>query len=344
MAKVHCLKLFYRINRISVDKIFAWVYNYAKERGDIVESLKNRDFLSLKDFSKEEIQGILDKAFEIKDKLKKGIETPILKNKNLAMIFKKSSTRTRISFEVGMNQLGGNSVFLSPVESQIGRGEPIEDTARVLAGYVDGILIRTFDQNEVDELAKYSKVPVINGLTDTYHPTQVMADMMTIIEEKQKLEGINLTYIGDGNNMAASLLIGGAKMGFNVTIAAPKGYEVDEDIIKLVEELKKDSGAKVSYTDDPKEASKGADVIYTDVWASMGQEEEQAKRVNDFAGFQVNDELLKLADQDAIVMHCLPAHRGEEISAEVMDKFEKVIFQEAENRLHAHKGILASIM
>ena len=307
-------------------------------------SLKGRDFISLKDFSQEEIRQILDLAFEIKKKQKAGEETPILKNKVLAMIFKKASTRTRIAFEVGMYQLGGSSVFLSPQESQIGRGEPIEDTARVLSGYVDGILIRTFEQQEVEDLAKYSSVPVINGLTDTFHPTQVVADMMTIIEEKGTLEGVNLTYIGDGNNMANSLLIAGAKMGMNVTVASPQCYEVPDNIRELVAASKTAENVKINYVNCPLEGSRNADVLYTDVWASMGQETEAEKRRELFKGFQINEKVLELAKKDAIVMHCLPAYRGQEITAEVFEKYAGVIFREAENRLHAHKGIMAAIM
>jgi ornithine carbamoyltransferase len=311
---------------------------------DFMISLKGKDFISLKDFSREELQFILDLAFDIKKKQKAGVETPLLKNKVLAMIFKKASTRTRIAFEVGMYQLGGSSVFLSPQESQIGRGEPIEDTARVLSGFVDGILIRTFDQKEVDDLAEYASVPVINGLTDLFHPTQVMADMMTIIEEKGKLEGINLTYIGDGNNMAHSLLIGGAIMGMNVTIATPECYQVNTEIKKLAESLKKDQNTTLKYVNCPLEGAKGADVLYTDVWASMGQEEEAAARKEVFKGFQINEKVLELAKKDAIVMHCLPAYKGQEITAEIFEKYSRVIFNESENRLHAHKGILAAIM
>lgn len=307
-------------------------------------SLKGKNFISLKDFSREELQYILDLSFDIKKKQKAGEETPVLKNKVLAMIFKKASTRTRIAFEVGMYQLGGSSVFLSPQESQIGRGEPIEDTARVLSGFVDGILIRTFDQKEVDDLAKYASVPVINGLTDLFHPTQVMADMMTIIEEKGKLEGINLTYIGDGNNMAHSLLIGGAIMGMNVTIATPECYQVNTEIKELAESLKKDQNTTLKYVNCPLEGAKGADVLYTDVWASMGQEEEAAARKEVFKGFQINEKVLELAKKDAIVMHCLPAYKGQEITAEIFEKYSRVIFSESENRLHAHKGILAAIM
>lgn len=307
-------------------------------------NLRGRDFLALKDFTREELQYILDLSFQIKKKHKNGEETPLLKNKVLAMIFKKASTRTRIAFEVGMYQLGGSSVFLSPQESQIGRGEPIEDTARVLSGFVDGILIRTFDQEEVDNLAKYATVPVINGLTDLFHPTQVMADMMTIIEEKGFLKGINLTYIGDGNNMAHSLLIGGAIMGMNVTIAAPECYQVNDEIRQLAESLKTDPATHLRYVNCPLEGSKDADVLYTDVWASMGQEEEAEKRREIFKGFQINEKVLELAKKDAVVMHCLPAYKGQEITAEVFEKYQEVIFRESENRLHAHKGIMAAIM
>ena len=307
-------------------------------------SLKGRDFISLKDFTKEEIHHILELAFHIKKRTKAGGDNPLLTNKVLAMIFKKASTRTRIAFEVGMYQLGGSSVFLSPQESQIGRGEPIEDTARVLSGYVDGILIRTFDQQEVDDLAKYATVPVINGLTDMFHPTQVMADLMTITEEKGKLEGLNLTYIGDGNNMAHSLLIGGAIMGMNVTIASPDCYQVDQEIRQLAESLKTDPGTQLRYVNCPFEAAKNADVVYTDVWASMGQEVQAGEREAAFAGFQVNDAVMAEAKSDAIVMHCLPAYKGKEISADMFEKHARVIFNESENRLHAHKGIMAAIM
>lgn len=306
--------------------------------------LKGKDFLALKDFKKEELAYLLDLSFEIKKKHKAGQPVDILKNKILAMIFKKASTRTRIAFEAGMYQLGGNSVFLSPAESQIGRGEPIEDTARVLSSYVDGILIRTFEQKEVEDLAAYASVPVINGLTDLYHPTQVMADMMTIIEEKGSLEGINLTYIGDGNNMANSLLIGGAIMGMNVTIASPECYQIKDEVVDLAKSLKTKADSNMKFVNCPLEGAKDADVLYTDVWASMGQEEEAKLRKEKFKDFQINEQVLSQAKKDAIVMHCLPAYKGLEISKEVFEKFAPVIFKEAENRLHAHKGILAALM
>lgn len=307
-------------------------------------NLKGKDFLALKDFKKEELDYLLDLSFEIKKKYKAGQPVDILKNKILAMIFKKASTRTRIAFEAGMYQLGGNSVFLSPAESQIGRGEPIEDTARVLSGYVNGILIRTFEQKEVEDLAAYASVPVINGLTDLYHPTQVMADMMTIIEEKGSLEGINLTYIGDGNNMANSLLIAGAIMGMNVTIASPDCYQIKDEVVQLAKSLKSKPETMMKFVNCPLEGAKDADVLYTDVWASMGQEEEAALKKEKFRDFQINDQVLSQAKKDAIVMHCLPAYKGLEISKEVFEKFAPVIFKEAENRLHAHKGILAALM
>ncbi len=307
-------------------------------------SLKGRDFISLKDFSKDEIDYILELAFHIKKRHKAGGDNPVLSNRVLAMIFKKASTRTRIAFEVGMYQLGGSSVFLSPHETQIGRGEPIEDTARVLSGYVDAILIRTFDQQEVEDLAKHASVPVINGLTDLYHPTQIVADMMTIIEEKGTLKGINLTYIGDGNNVAHSLLIAGAIMGMNVTIATPECYGVKQEIRELAESLKSNPETILRYVNCPFEGAEDADVLYTDVWASMGQEEEAEGRRTAFSGFQLNEKVLELAKSDAIVMHCLPAYKGQEISADVFEKFADVIFSESENRLHAHKGIMAAVI
>ncbi len=310
----------------------------------MIAKLKGKDFLSLKDFTPEEIKALLDLALKLKAEYKQGVRHEILKGKTLAMIFTKSSTRTRVSFEAGMFQLGGLAHFLSKQDLQLGRGETIADTARVLSRYVDGILIRTYEQAEVEELALYADVPVINGLTDLYHPTQALADMLTILEHKGKLEGIKLAFIGDGNNVANSLMIAGAKLGLEVRVASPPGYEPLEEIVEMSKAFAKEYGGKIVLGNDPVEASKGADVLYTDVWASMGQEKEVEERKNHFAGFQINNEILALADKKAIVMHCLPAHRGEEITDEVMDGPQSAVFDEAENRLHAHKAILAALL
>lgn len=306
--------------------------------------LKGRDFLSLKDYTPEEIKFLLDLASKLKAEHKQGIGHDLLKGKTLAMIFNKASTRTRVSFEIGMFQLGGMATFLSIQDLQIGRGEPIKDTARVLSRYVDGILIRTYAQSEVEELAQYADVPVINGLTDLYHPTQALADMLTILEYKQKLEGIKLTYIGDGNNMVHSLMIAGTKLGMEVRVATPKGYEPSAEIVEMSQAFAKENGGKLVLGNDPEEACTGADVLYTDVWASMGQEEEAEERKKHFQGFQINKKILELADSKAIVMHCLPAHLGEEITADVFESPQSVVFDEAENRLHAHKAILAALL
>lgn len=306
-------------------------------------NLKGRDFLTLADFSKEEIWYLLELAKDLKDKQKRGIPHRLLEGKTLGMIFQKASTRTRVSFEAAMYHLGGLGMFLSKNDLQIGRGEPIEDTARVLARYCDGILIRTFAHQEVLDLAKYSDVPVINGLTDDYHPTQVLADLLTIWEHKGAIEGLKLAYIGDGNNMAHSLMIGGAIMGMEVTIASPQGYEPNPQTVELAKSLTRQP-EKIKIVSSPKEAVHGAQIVYTDVWASMGQEEEAVIRRKAFAGYQVNAELLACADKEAIVLHCLPAHRGEEITADVIEGPQSVVFDEAENRLHAHKAILAAVI
>ena len=304
--------------------------------------LKGRDFLTLKDFSSVEIISLIDLALELKYARKENRETKPLAGKSLAMIFEKSSTRTRVSFEAGMYQLGGMAHYLGTNDLQIGRGEPIKDTARVLSRYVDAILIRTFAQETVEELARYADVPVINGLTDEYHPTQVLADFLTIFEYKKKLADIKLTYIGDGNNMANSLLIGGAKLGMEIRIAAPEDYQPHPEIISYAEAESREAGGKIIITTDPQAAAEGADVLYTDTWASMGQEDEAAVRRAAFQGFSITRQLVDLADSEALVMHCLPAYRGEEISAEIMEEYAEIIFNEAENRLHAHKAILAA--
>ena len=299
-----------------------------------------RHLLKLLDLSREEIIELLDLADKLKAERKAGIPHPILAGKALGMIFEKSSTRTRVSFETGMYQLGGQALFLSSRDLQIGRGEPVEDTARVLSRYLDGIMIRTFAQSEVEDLAKYGSIPIINGLTDFCHPCQVLADLMTVREHKHQLEGINMCYIGDGNNMANSLIVGFLKVGAHVSIACPKEYQPDAKILEFV----KDYEGMFNMTDDPMVAAKDADVIFTDVWASMGQEGEKAIREKAFAGYQVNDQLLSVAHEGCMVQHCLPAHRGEEITAEVFEAHADEIFDEAENRLHAQKAVLVAVM
>jgi len=298
-----------------------------------------RHFLTLNDFSKDELIEILNIAFDLKADLKNAIPNHKMKDKSLAMIFEKSSTRTRVSFEVGMTQLGGHALFLSSRDTQLGRGEPIKDTARVISRMVDMVMIRTFKQSDIEEFASYSKVPVINGLTDEFHPVQLMADYMTMIEYS-KTDHPKVAYIGDGNNMAHSWLMLTSKMGFELSIATPKGYEVDESILNKALENAKISGAKITITNNPKAAVKDADVVTTDTWASMGQEDEKKQRELDFRGFCVDSNLMKLAKKDAIFLHCLPAYRGQEVSEEVLESSQSVIFDEAENRLHAQKGIM----
>lgn len=299
-----------------------------------------KHLLKMLDLSTEEIIEILDLADQLKYELKHGIPHPHLKGKSLGMIFQKASTRTRVSFETGMYQLGGHPLFLSANDLQIGRGEPVQDTARVLSRYLDGIMIRTFEQEEVETLAKYGSIPIINGLTDFCHPCQVMADLQTIREHKGKLEGLKMCYIGDGNNMANSLIVGGLKVGMSVSIACPKDYQPHKDVLDFAAQY----GDKFQMTESPLEAAKNADVVLTDVWASMGQESEQKIREAAFAGFQVNDELMAVTNEGCMVQHCLPAHRGEEITAEVFEAHADEIFDEAENRLHAQKAILVKLM
>ena len=300
-----------------------------------------RDLLKLLDLTREEITEILDVADQMKYNQKHGIAHDYLKGKTLAMIFEKNSTRTRVSFETGMYQLGGHALFLSGKESQIGRGEPIEDTARVLSRYCDGIMIRTFEQAEVESLAKYASIPVINGLTDFAHPCQVLADLMTVRERMARLEGLKLCFIGDGNNMANSLIVGGLKCGMDVSVACPEGYDPDPEVLAYAATV---TDAKFELVRDPKVAAKGADVVITDVWASMGQEGEAEKRRIAFKGYCVDDDLMALAAKDCMVQHCLPAHRGEEITAEVFEAHADEIFDEAENRLHAQKAVMALLM
>ncbi|OQY18837.1 MAG: ornithine carbamoyltransferase [Desulfobacteraceae bacterium 4572_35.1] len=299
-----------------------------------------KDFLCLTDWSTAELDAIFTLSAELKQQQKQGVAHPLLAGKTLGMIFEKSSTRTRISFEVGMYQLGGHALFLSSGTTQIGRGEPIKDTARVMSRYVDGIMIRTFSQQGVEELAQYADIPVINALTDSYHPCQIMADLFTVLEHKGSYADKSYCWVGDGNNMAHSWINAAAVFGFELRVATPVGYEVDSQIKRRAEEM----GAKIIYTNDPLFAAAGADVLNTDVWASMGQEEEQAKRVQDFAGFQLNSEVVAAANDDCLVLHCLPAHRGEEISDEVIEGQHSVVFDEAENRLHVQKAIMATLM
>lgn len=303
-----------------------------------------RDFICMHDYTTEELKYMLDVGLELKKMQKAGQPHPILQGKSLAMIFQKSSTRTRVSFEVGMFQLGGHALFLSPRDIQMGRGETVRDTAMTLSGYVDGIMIRTFGHDEVLELAKYASVPVINALTDLLHPCQVMADLMTAMEYKGDLKGRKLVFIGDGNNMAHSLMIGGAKLGMQVVIACPDNYLPDPAVVKLAQEDAQANGGAIEIVNDPIAASKDADVVYTDVWASMGMEEETEAREKAFAGYQINAELMKVARPDAIVMHCLPAKLDKEITAEVLYGPQSVVFPEAENRLHAQKAVMALIM
>ena len=301
-----------------------------------------RDLLKLLDLSREDIQEILDVADQMKYSQKHGLAHDYLRGKVLAMIFEKNSTRTRVSFETGMYQLGGHAIFLSGKESQIGRGEPVEDTARVLDRYCDGIMIRTFAQKEVEELAKHTSIPIINGLTDFSHPCQVLADLMTVREQMTRLEGLKLCFIGDGNNMANSLIVGGLKCGMDVSVACPEGYDPDQQVLDFAATV---TDAKFELVRDPKQAAEHADVVITDVWASMGQEGEAQKRRMAFEGvYQVNDELMALANPGAMVQHCLPAHRGEEITAEVFEAHADEIFEEAENRLHAQKAVMYLLM
>ena len=295
-----------------------------------------------RDVSFEDLDYLLDVAVDLKAKTKAGIEHHLLSGKSLAMIFTKSSTRTRVSFEVGMYQLGRQALFLRNNDIQIGRGETIYYTANVLSGMVDGIMIRTFKHQDVEDLANYGKIPVINGLTDDQHPTQVLADLLTIKEHKGALKGLKLAYLGDGNNMANSLLHACPKAGMDISVASPKDYTCPEKYVIEANEDAKVTGSKIVMTEDPFEAAEGADVIYTDTWTSMGQEAEKAKRVEIFKNYQVNSKLMGVAHSDAIFMHCLPAYRGYEVTEDVIDGPQSVVFDEAENRLHAHKAILVN--
>lgn len=302
-----------------------------------------KHLVSLFDYSQDEILTILSLAIKLKKQLKQGLHPLLLKGKILAMIFTKSSTRTRVSFEAGIYQLGGIAQFLSSSDIQLGRGEPISDTAKVLSRMVDGIMIRTFAQSDVEQLAEHGTIPVINGLTDLLHPCQALADLMTYYEYKRGFTG-KLAYIGDGNNVANSLLIICAKLGLNITVACPKGFEPNSDVLERTKQAAELSGSSVVITYDPKEAAENADAVYTDVWASMGQESGAEEKYKHFNGFQVNENLTKYCKEDYIFMHCLPAHRGEEVAADIIDGRHSVVFDEAENRLHAQKAVMALLM
>lgn len=304
-----------------------------------------KHLLSLSDWSGEEIRETLKMAEKLKYENKYGIRhNHLLSGKTLGMIFAKSSTRTRVSFEVGMYQLGGHSLFLSSNDIQLGRGETVSDTAKTLSRYIDGIMIRTYKQSDVEDLARYGAIPVINGLTDSRHPCQILADLMTVMEKRGALKGLKLAYTGDGNNVANSLLIGCAKVGMNITAATPKGYECDEKAVRLAEAAAIETGAVVVTTGDPFEAVKDADVVYTDTWVSMGMEAEKEQRTKIFAPYRVNAKLMEAAKTDAIFMHCLPAYRGFEVTADIIDGPQSVVFDEAENRLHAQKAVLVKLL
>ncbi|MBU8908339.1 ornithine carbamoyltransferase [Desertibacillus haloalkaliphilus] len=315
-----------------------------EEKSVDTSQLKGRDFLTLLDYSSDEILYLLDSAMKLKQAQQQGECPKVLAGKSLGMLFENASTRTRVSFEVGMTQLGGHALFLSPRDLQIGRGEPISDTAKVLSRYLDGIMIRTNSDEKVAELARHADIPVINALTDNYHPCQALADLLTIYEQKGDYTKLKTAYVGDGNNVAHSLLIGAAKVGMDITIATPKGYEANPEFVNKAIEIGKETGALVKVTNDPVEAVKGADAIYTDVWASMGFEEEQKKREQAFSGFQVNQQLTAHAKDDYIFLHCLPAHRDEEVTAEVIDGKHSCIIDEAENRLHVQKAVMIALM
>jgi len=306
--------------------------------------LRGRSLDSLLHLTKEELDQILKTSELLKYQLLRGEKHPLLKGKTLAMIFEKPSTRTRVSFEVGMWQLGGYALYLSASDLQLGRGETIADTAQVLSRYVNGIMARVFAHQTILDLVKYSRVPVINGLSDFTHPCQGLADLFTIYEKKGRFEGLKLAYVGDGNNVAHSLLYGCSKVGMNITLACPKGYEPNSEVVVEAKAEGRRSGCKVIVTKDPKEAVRGADVIYTDVWASMGKEKEREQRIKTFKPYQINGKLVRGAKKDYLFMHCLPAHRGEEVTDEVADSKNSVIFDQAENRLHTQKAVMALMM
>ena len=299
-----------------------------------------KHLLKLLDCKQEEITAILDLADQLKYERKHNITHRLLEGKSIGLIFQKSSTRTRVSFETGIFQLGGQALFLSSRDLQIGRGEPVQDTARVLSRYLDGIMIRTYEQKEVEDLARYGRIPIINGLTDFCHPCQVLADLMTIREKYGVLNGLKLCYIGDGNNMANSLIVGGLKMDMNVSVATPEGYRPDKTVLNFASEY----GEAFTLTDDPMKAAENADIVVTDTWASMGQEEEKTVRMKAFQGYQLNDKLMAAAKPGAMVQHCLPAYRGQEITDNLFEEHADEIFEEAENRLHAQKAVMVTLM
>ncbi len=305
------------------------------------DKINKRNLLSIFDLTREEVDKLLEHTSELKEKLKQGVPYQPLKGKTLAMIFSKSSTRTRVSFEVGMLQLGGQAIFLSSGDIQLGRGETLADTARTLSRYVDGILIRTYSQRDVEELARYAEVPVLNGLTDLLHPCQILSDIYTIVERRGSYQGLKIAYIGDGNNIANTWVQAAALLGFDLRIACPPNYDPDSNILN---EARKNTSSQIKILHDPREAVKDVEVLSTDVWTSMGQEVEREQRIRDFQGFQVNRELLSSAPQNVMVMHCLPAHRGEEITDEVLDGKHSIVFEQAENRLHLQKAILEKFL
>jgi ornithine carbamoyltransferase len=309
-----------------------------------LEGLKGRDFTRVADWSGDELKRVLGLADELKEQQKRREQRHLLPGRTLGMIFQKPSTRTRVSFEVGIAQLGGTGLYLSAGDLQLGRGETLKDTATVLSRYLDAIMIRTFAQADVEELARHASIPVINGLTDSAHPCQALADVMTISERLGRLEGVTLVYLGDGNNVCASLMVAAAKLGLNFRAATPNGYEPSAEAVELAREAATGSGATIELPADPREAAAGADVLYTDVWTSMGQEEERERRLRDLAGFGIDDELVRLANKDAIVLHCLPAHYGEEITEEVLYGPQSAVWDQAENRLHAQKALMALVI
>lgn len=310
----------------------------------LVSSIKGKDLLTLLDYTSEEVHDLVKLATQLKTITKAGKCPKLLEGKTLGMIFEKHSTRTRISFEVGMNQLGGKAMFMHSRDMQIGRGEPISDTGKVLSGYLDAIMIRANSHEMVKELADNASIPVINGLTDLYHPCQALADLETIYENKGTLKGLKIAYVGDGNNVAHSLVVAAAHVGMNVAVATPPGYECDTEIIAKAKNIAQANGSQVTVTYDPIEAVSGADAVYADVWTSMGQEEESAKRLVDFKDYQINDDLVAHAKSDYMFLHCLPAHREEEVASSVIDGPNSYIFEQAENRLHAQKAVLASVL
>jgi len=310
----------------------------------VLEDLKGRDFTRVADWSGAELERVVDLAAELKDLQKRREEHHLLPGRALGMIFQKPSTRTRVSFEVGIAQLGGTGLYLSAGDLQLGRGETLKDTATVLSRYLDAIMIRTFAQEDVEELARHASIPVINGLTDSSHPCQALADVMTIRERLGRLEGVTVVYLGDGNNVCASLMVAAAKLGMNFRAATPKGYEPSAEAVEIARQAAAETGASIELFDNPRGAAAGADVLYTDVWTSMGQEEERERRLRDLAGFGIDDELVRLAGESAIVLHCLPAHYGEEIMEDVLYGPQSAVWDQAENRLHAQKALMALVI